>query len=150
MNKEEKKFLVSKNNILSEVAKWAVYQSPYSRPDNLEIVLDKLNNGFGKWSNDNLGWEKFTYKNLRNYLDKELKRIPEFLLWNERKNGNQAEYKFVSRYSKEEENPDNDFIDLDALIRNVANSIVRKDFEKSIPEILGEPGAEVIKEKEEK
>lgn len=132
----EKQFLVSKRYILSEVAKWAVFQSPYHRPDNLEIVLDKLNEGFGKWGNDNLGFEKFTYKNLKNFLDRELKKIPEFLLWNERKNGNQSQYKFTDRYSKDD-NPDDDFIDLDALIRNVANSIIREGTEISISEILG-------------
>jgi len=135
--KEEKQFLVSKRYILREVAKWAVAQSPYHRPDNLEAVLDKLNEGFGKWSNDNMGYEKFTYKRLMDFLGRELKRIPEFLAWNEKKNGNQSEYKFVDGYSKDD-NPDDDFIDLDALIRNVANSIIREGTEQSIPEILGE------------
>jgi hypothetical protein len=128
--------LILKKYILSEVAKWAVAQSPYHRPDNLEIVLDKLNEGLGKWSNDNMGYEKFTYKRLMDFLSRELKRIPEFLLWNERKNGNQSQYKFIDRYSKDD-NPDDDFIDLDALIRNVANSIIREGTEVSIQEILG-------------
>jgi len=135
--KKEKQFLVSKRYILSEVAKWAIAQSPYHRPDNLEVVLDKLNEGFGKWSNDTMGYEEFTYKRLMDFLGRNLKAIPEFLLWNERKNGNQSEYKFTDRYSKDD-NPDDDFIDLDALIRNVANSIIREGYEKSIPEILGE------------
>lgn len=134
----EKQFLVSKEYLLSEVAKWAVAQSPYHRPDNLEIVLDKFNEGMGKWSNDNLGFEDFTYKRLIEYLGRELKRIPEFMAWNERKNGNQAQYKFTSRYDRKGD-PDDDFIDLDALIRNVANSIVREGYEKPLPEILGEP-----------
>jgi|SRR3990167_1176566 len=134
----EKEFLVSKRYLLSELAKWAVVQSPYHRPDNLEIVLDKFNENMGKWSNDNMGYEKFTYKRLIDFLNRELKRIPEFMLWNERKNGNQSQYKFTDRYSGEG-NPDDDFIDLDALIRNVANSIVREGTEKSISEILGKP-----------
>lgn len=137
--KTEKKFLVSKNNILSEVAKWAVYQSPYHRPNNLEIVLDKLNKRLEHWNVGNLGFEKLSYKELKSLLDEWLKEIPEFLLWNERRNGNQSEYKFVSRCSAEDKNPDDDFIDLDALIRNVANSVVREYYQKSIPEILDEP-----------
>jgi len=38
-----KKFLINKNDIISGVAKWGVAASPYHRPENLEIVLDKLN-----------------------------------------------------------------------------------------------------------
>ena len=134
----EKKFLVSKRCLLSEVAKWAVAQSPYHRPDNLEKVLDKLNLCIGVWTTDIMGYKKMTYKEIKQLLDKELGSIPQFMLWNERKNGNKAEHKFVDRYSKDD-NPDDDFIDLDALIRNVANSIIREGTEKSIPEILGEP-----------
>jgi hypothetical protein len=130
----EKQFLVSKRYILSELAKWAVAQSPYHRPNNLEVVLDKLNDGFGKWEKE---YNYFSYKDLKNYLESMLKTIPEFLLWNERKNGNKSQYKFVDRYSTNN-NPDDDFIDLDALIRNIANSIIREGTEKSIPEILGE------------
>ena len=75
---------------------------------------------------------------INNVIDQFLeKRIPEFLAWNERKNGNQLEYKFLDRYSKDD-NPDDDFIDLDALIRNVANSIIREGHEVSIPEIFAE------------
>ena len=144
---DEKKFLVSKQQILSEVARNAVASSPYHRPDNLEVVLDKLNEGLREWSRKNcgetdwykglLGYKEFTYKKLKNFLEEELKKIPEFLLWNERKNGNQAPFRFTSRYSKDD-NPDDDFIDLDALIRNVANDIIRSGTEMSIPKILGE------------
>jgi len=135
---KEKKFLVSKKGLLSEVAKWAVAQSPYHRPDNFEIVLDELDLRIGAWTDDIMGYKKMTYKEIKQFLDKELSSIPQFMLWNERKNGNQNEHKFVDRYSKDD-NPDDDFIDLDALIRNVANSIIREGTEKSIPEILGTP-----------
>lgn len=133
MNREVKKFIFSKRNILGEIAHWAVCQSPYHRPDNLEIVLDKFNQII-------IAVPKFpelSYNEIRELLQ-ELKEIPEFVAWNERKNGNQSQYKFTSRYDSEG-NPDDDFIDLDALIRNVANSIVREGTERSIPEILGEP-----------
>lgn len=128
------KFLVSKRDVLSNVAKWAVAQSPYHRPDNLEIVLDKLNEVLGKWTDD-LGYKSLTYNEIKELLKENLFKIPEFTLWNERKNGNQCEYQFISRYSSDVD-PDNDFIDLDALIRNVANEIVRNDFQIPIPEII--------------
>src|SRR3990167_7513030 len=123
MNKE-KMFVFSKRNILGEIANWAVRQSPYHRPDNLEIVLDKFNKIIALVPE----YPSMSYSQIRELLD-ELKEIPEFMLWNERKNGNQSQYKFTDRYSGKG-NPDDDFIDLDALIRNVANSIIREGTEK--------------------
>lgn len=141
--KKEKQFLVSKRNILSEVARWATAQSPYHRPDNLEVVLDTLSDTLENFGNGKAGYEDFSYEDLKQFLGDILKAIPEFNLWNERKNGNKSEYKFVSRYSNEESNPDDDFIDLDALIRNVANSIVRSGTETPMPKILGKPGVKI-------
>lgn len=66
------KFLVSKKNILSEVAHWAVAQSPYHRPDNLEIVLDKLNILLGEWK-ENLGYREMIFQD---YKGNEIGRIP--------------------------------------------------------------------------
>jgi hypothetical protein len=137
----DKKFVFSKRNIFGEVANWAVRQSPYHRPDNLEIVLDELN----KKISDIDEYPTMTYREIEKLLDKNLKSIPEFLLWNERKNGRQGmgfsaaghhDDGSVTFYNAK---ADDDFIDLDALIRNVTNSIVREETEKSIPEILGKP-----------
>lgn len=36
-----KKKPISRDDILGGVAKWGIRQSPYHRPDNIEIVLDK-------------------------------------------------------------------------------------------------------------
>lgn len=115
----EKEFVISKKALLGNIANWSVQQSPYHRPENLEIVLDS----FDYEIREKKDYFHASYDELIRILDVGLKKIPEFLKWNERKNGNQNEYKFVSRYSTNE-NPDDDFIDLDALIRNVANSIV--------------------------
>ena len=143
----EKEFLVSKRNILSEVAKWAVAQSPYHRPDNLEIVLDKLNEFIPEWK-DKMGYGKMSYGELKDFLGKHLKSIPEFNLWNERKNGRQG-HGFTGAGHHDDGSvkffnakADDDFIDLDALIRNVANSIIREGTEVSIPEVLGKGKAE--------
>jgi len=128
--KEEKMFVFSKRNILGEIAHWAVCQSPYHRPDNLEVVLDKFNKIIALVPE----YPSMSYFQIREFLD-ELKEIPEFMLWNERKNGRQGMGFSVAGHH---DNADDDFIDLDALIRNVANSIIREGTEKSIPEILGE------------
>lgn len=118
----EKKIRVSERQLLGSLAKWAVAQSPYHRPDNLEKVLDTLHEAT---KNDFVESYVVTFndtKQLVGFLNVQLKSIPELAAWNERKNGNQAPYAFVSRYDSP--SPDDDFIDLDALIRNVANEII--------------------------
>lgn len=115
-----KKVLVSERRLLGAVSKWAVEQSPYHRPDNLEVVLDKLHsltkNEFSKWR---LGYMEFTdHRSTITFVRDNLRQIPEYVAWNERKNGNQSAYQFVSRYDSYID-PDNDFIDLDALEGNV-------------------------------
>ena len=135
MENKEKTFLVSKNDILSGVAKWAVAQSPYHRPDNLEIVLDKLNINLISYFKDEIYLE-LSYREINNFIKLYTFSIEEFMQWNERKNGREGHLGFSSRYDRPM--PDDDFIDLDALIRNIANDIIRDKYQKSIPEILGE------------
>ena len=117
------KVLVSEKRLLGAVARWSVEQSPYHRPDNLELVLDKLHqrvkNIFRKFP---LGFAEFDHRGLINFVHDQLFGIPEYMAWNERKNGNQAPYGFTSRYEKGDD-PDNDFIDLDALEMNVVRSL---------------------------
>lgn len=125
---------MSKNTFLIEsrflgaVAGCAVRQSPYPRPDNLEVVLDKLHklvfNTFYP-NPSSMGVAELTDEQL-DELIKQLRNIPEYTAWNERKNGSNADYKFVSRYDTDN-NPDDDFIDLDALERNVFNMCVGED-----------------------
>lgn len=120
---------MSKNTFLMEsrflgaVANNAVRQSPYHRPDNLEVVLDKLHElvapAFNKAP---MGVLELTDNQLDDLI-KQLRNIPEYEAWNERKNGNDAPMKFISRYDGKG-NPDDDFIDLDALEMNVFNQCV--------------------------
>lgn len=132
MKHQNNKIVLSKGYILGEIAHWAVCQSPYHRPDNLETVLDSFNQAISTISD----YPAFSYDEIRELLQG-LKEIPEFVAWNERKNGNQSQDKFTSRFDGKG-NPDDDFIDLDALIRNVANSLFREATENSFPESLRE------------
>lgn len=116
-----KYIIVTKNMILGNLACMAVQQSPYHRPDNLEVVLDKMNESI----KDDFKEYIMLFKDsaaIEDYLEKHLGAIPEYVAWNDRKNGNNAPYKFTSRYDTDD-NPDDDFIDLDALRRNVARLI---------------------------
>jgi len=111
----EDKFWESRTYILGAFAKWAVIQSPYTTPDNLEEAIHKLSLHFPE--------EMFetSYRELIKKLDPLMELIPEIAAWNERKNGNQAPLGFASRYGGPA--PDDDFIDLGALARNVAQDL---------------------------
>ena len=130
---KEVKYIITHRSIMGSLANWAVQQSPYHRPDNLEVVLDKLNEQI---KNEFDGGKKYikkfdTYKECKDWLEPKLKSIPEFMLWNERKNGNKAPYGFTGAGHHDDgsvtfftEKADNDFIDLDALIRNTISSAI--------------------------
>lgn len=119
------KYVISKRQIFGQLANWAVQQSPYHRPDNLEVVLDKLNVDL----KDTPDYPKMSIKELKEKLDNCLKSYPEFMLWNERKNGRQgmgfsgAGHHDDGSVTFFNAKADDDFIDLDALIRNVCNSV---------------------------
>lgn len=119
-----KHLYVTRGQLLGAFAKYAVQQSPYHRPDNLELVIDKLNDSI-KDDFDAapmMVYEFTATSNLHAYLTERLRLIPEYTAWNNRKNGNDAPIKFTSRFDTND-NPDDDFIDLDALERNVAREI---------------------------
>lgn len=120
------KIYVTKGQLLGTVAKYAVQQSPYHRPDNLELVLDKFNElvspAFDKAP---LGVGEFSdHVSLEAFIGRFLGKIPEYVAWNDRKNGNDEPMKFTSRHDGPGD-PDDDFIDLDALQRNVSIEILQ-------------------------
>ena len=128
-NKEKnmsKGIFATKGTLLGTVAKYAISQSPYAYPENLEIVLSKFNSSidedFNKAPLRVFEWSNF--EELVNYLSSHLGKIPEYVAWNDRKNGRESEFAFTSAYDSDT-NPDDDFIDLDALERNVASEIER-------------------------
>lgn len=122
--------IVSKCQLLGELAKWAIRQSPYLIPDNLEVALQNFANSLDQLKTAEIDypeWFKFKDKEDVYYLvDVALKNTTEIVKWNNRKNGNDSPMGFTSRYDQET-NPDNDFIDLDALVRNVVNGIVKEE-----------------------
>lgn len=120
MNHQElfayKDLVIGKKRVAGDLASWAVQQSPYAAPDNLALVVKRLQE---IWPHEE--FHKFeSMAALREELDAAFLQIPELLAWNERKNGNKAEFGITSRYSQP--SPDDDFIDLGALSRNVASS----------------------------
>ena len=121
----KKELLISKKDLISNLAKCAIECSPYLYPDNLLEVIEQFHSNIEPYFKflepSDLGFLKLDLTELEKFIRGNLMSIPEFLLWNERKNGRDG-YGFVSRYSGET-NPDDDFIDLDALIRNISHEI---------------------------
>lgn len=104
---------------------WAVRQSPYHNPDGLSEVLETFRkSALASGVFDSNEMAQMNGLNVTSFLKFHLWPIPQFQKWNERKNGNQSPYAFVNRYSRP--NPDNDFIDLDALTRNVVMNMFRE------------------------
>lgn len=132
---------ISLDSLSGFVAMWATRQSPYRAPDGLTDVLLKfrqqaLTFRLPDFPDD---WPilKASRVNLVSCLDKCLFTIPQVMAWNDRKNGRQSPLGFLSRYDKP--NPDDDFIDLDALKNNIVRSCLGLDecphFEVNEPEI---------------
>lgn len=118
---------VSLDAMTGYVAMWATRQSPYHAPDGLTEVLREfyhlaLNRRMTEdWCIESWPCILATRENLRSVVEECLLDIPQVRQWNERKNGNQSPFQFVSRYDGHR-NPDDDFIDLDALRMNVVRS----------------------------
>lgn len=119
--------LVSPSQVAGTLAMWAVRQSPYPVPDNLELVVRRFEELFPR---DEIGFHQVAdqdelYRLVMSIGD----QIPEFLAWNDRKNGNRAPLGFVSRYERPD--PDDDFIDLYALCSNVALTVAAEERENA-------------------
>lgn len=113
------------SDFTGSVAMWAVKQSPYPCPDNLELVVKKLNDLCAP-EFDAHGMRRFdSFQEVEDYLSPKLRSIPEYMAWNDSKNGDERPFNFTSHYDGPG-NPDDDFIDLDALERNAAMHIVQR------------------------
>ena len=118
-------FVCSKE-LVGQVAHWAVRQSPYAVPVGLEAALAAFSKAIDPEfiicrSSDNTGWRYFSgQREIEEFLRRTLFPIPEVAAWNERRNGRQG-MGFSSRYGQPE--PDDDFVDLDALAMNVGRCI---------------------------
>ena len=132
-----KKIFVSERKFLGAVAKWATEQSPYHRPDNLEKVLDDLHKELDWfWKAGHLGFKEFvSHTELLDFVRTNLRKIPEYTAWNERKNGRQGNGFTAAGHHDDgsvtlyEAKADDDFIDLDALERNISNEIAADQIE---------------------
>lgn len=123
---EPKEIWTFAHDFTGAVALWAVKQSPYPVPENLETVLQKLHDAIKDQFDGAFAMKKFvSIDEVEKFAAVSLRAIPEYLAWNERKNGDQSPFQFTSRYDGPGD-PDSSFIDLGALEHNVAMHIVQQ------------------------
>ncbi len=121
-------------SVMGALANYAVQQSPYPRPENLEIVLDAFYQSIKDDFDEGKKYVKFfeSWKEAHDYIENRLKMIPEFMAWNERKNGRQGNGATFAGHHDDgsvtisKTNPDDDFIDLYALTRNITNQALNR------------------------
>lgn len=135
------KTIITKSDIISALAAMAIKQSPYTFPRNLQAALGEVGRRI-----DELGLFKSTEKReYASYLEMQnehiytlvndlIKQTPEVAIWNVTKYeqdmgitdpndpNRPVKFGFVSRDSGPK--ADFDFIDLDALCRNVVNMLI--------------------------
>lgn len=121
---ERKDLWTSPHQIVGAFAMWACRQSPYGVPDGLENVCKYLSAALKtefKWAT--AGMQELSLCEINKALYDILyeQGVEEFDAWNERKNGRDG-MGFSSRMDSGS-NPDDDFIDLDALLHNVCVTI---------------------------
>jgi hypothetical protein len=109
--------LISRRRVLGELASWAVQQSPYVVPDGLADAIEAFN---AAWEGDPLADTFPTMRALEDRIFATFDKVPQIIAWGQRKNGRDG-MGVCSRY--DQPHPDDDFIDLHALARNVAMGV---------------------------
>ena len=110
--------------VSGHIAMWAVRQSPYHWPDGLQDVLSAFSRAVrAADAVDQHDMLETTPAGLERLMAQCLTPQPLVQAWNAPKIGNHT-LVFVDRYSQPA--PDYDFIDLDALTRNVTMSVFRE------------------------
>jgi len=138
---DSKKMLFSKKDLIGTLANWSIRQSPKNIPDDLETVLDKfqdhINIYFERLEKKDLGFMEMDIPELTKFLMGNLITIKEFKEWNLSQaeidldikiEDERGEYcnSFVSIHS--ENNPYFEFVDLDALVRNICFSVYETNY----------------------
>lgn len=123
---DKRKHYFSVDSITGAFAMWAIRQSPYHCPDNLEQAIKELGEALKKKFQFDKAFN-FAYLSLdeiRIGLENCFEEIKTIENWNHPKSGHNAQVIFTSRYFSPI--PDNDFIDLDALARNIAHTLIQE------------------------
>jgi hypothetical protein len=133
------KSLISHSKACAIFASWAIQQSPYPVPEELEEAIgyfhDQLINKFAAFGDFPGSWIHVRHDSpfkinegilynflLRMFEDPEFKQTT---MWNTARNTDR-EVSFYRRCILNEEHPDDDFVDLSALARNISMEMWRE------------------------
>jgi hypothetical protein len=120
----DKEYWLMRSDFNGAFACWVVKQSPYDTPD-ITSALNAWDAYVQTKIPDSQMPVKFTYQELNDFITEgTLGSIPEIEILNHRKNGNESPIGFCSRY--DQPTPDDDFIDLGALAKNIFYMILRE------------------------
>jgi len=123
--RDERSFLFSVKDITGAFAMWAVRQSPYNCPDNLDGAIERLEeelHGANIFNPKRLDFAELSCDEIEALLEECFRKITFIKEWNNPKSGHDAEWVPVTRFSQPA--PDDDFIDLGALVRNIAHTLI--------------------------
>jgi hypothetical protein len=136
--------LITINDLCGNLAKWVVQQHPYGTATLVDSANEKLRESAKEWGWDDVGgllMRKYTYKELEGFLHHVLYKSKEAKVWNTPKSRHSNGYVFSSRYDGPK--AEDDFIDVDALLRNVALHTIREsalsEARPWAPELMSQP-----------
>jgi hypothetical protein len=116
---DSRQFTTSRKTVLGALASWAVQQSPYVVPNHLTEALQEFDRAL---SSDE--YFETSCKALHEVVRGTFEGCPSILAWNNPRKGSHT-IVFSSRYDTP--HPDYDFIDLDALARNVSHAVTLEE-----------------------
>lgn len=116
--------LVTHNNVIGCMARWAVAQHPYARPEGLFDLGDKVTAAAQSWDigPPSCKMREFTdWREFEKWLISALADDPILKQWNTPRSGHTQQIVATSRYWGPK--AEDDIIDIDAWVRNVARSV---------------------------
>jgi hypothetical protein len=119
--------LITHKEVIGQMALWAVRQHPYGRPDGLFEITDAIRKAAEAWPDGVPSlrmWRVGGWHEIEDWLRGALAEHPVLTAWNKPRSGHTVAVMFTSRYDRPK--PENDFIDIDALLRNVALGVWRE------------------------
>lgn len=119
--------LITHKDVIGWMAHWAVQQHPYGRPDGLFDITDAIAEASQSWPDGVSSlrmWRVAGWLEIERWLGEALKDHPVLTAWNTPHSGHTQQIVASSRYWGPK--PEDDFIDIDALLRNVALSTWRR------------------------
>ena len=157
------------HDITGALAKWAIRQSPYACPDDLETAVKFLDaclcSEAKKLPNDDVLFlsdgimMKLSLCEVNRMLHDILMSLPQVKAWNQPKDGDCRDITFCSRNGSDASGPDNDFIDINALLHNVCidirserreSDLFDEKFKEEYGDLPGESDAQEVEREDEK